>query len=82
MTSKEMRNEIERIMDGIYQNLDPKTTGAITRRKQELMRKTRVNTTKAGTQRYYLPSSATKEVVEDYLTNLINAMYDVCGYCF
>lgn len=81
-TKEQLKDEIYRIKQAIYRNLDFDTRNAIMKRQMDLMDETGVNKTKKGTQRYYLPTSAKKEVVDDYLTTLINATYDTLGYCF
>lgn len=79
MNVKELRNEIDRIKQQIYRTLDFETRKAIMYRQIELMDKTGVNKTKSGVQRYYLPKSCSKAVVEDYYETLINTLYDVLG---
>lgn len=81
MTRLEMINEIDRMKQGIYRTLDFETRKAIMYRQIELMDRTGINKTKNGVQRYYLTKSASKEVVDDYLTTLINAQYDIIGRC-
>ena len=81
MNKKEMLVEIKRLIEEM-KTLDFTTRSAIMNRQNELLELTKVNVTKGGAIRYYLPTSATKDVIEDYLTQLINAMYDVCGFCF
>ena len=82
VTIKEMREEIYRIKSEIRTNLDFQTQMAIMKRREELMLHTRVNVTKGGAVRYYLTSNASYKEVDDYLTQLINATYDILGYCF
>ena len=81
MTKMEMINEIDRMKQRIYRELDFETRKGIMYRQIELMDETGINKTKNGVQRYYLTKSASKEVVDDYLTTLINAQYDVMGRC-
>ena len=81
MNKKEMLAEIKRLREEM-KTLDFNTRSAIINRQNELLELSKVNITKGGAVRYYLPTSATKDAVEDYLTQLINAMYDVCGFCF
>ena len=81
MTRLEMINEIDRMKQRIYRELDFETRKAIMYRQMELMEKTGINKTKNGLQRHYLTKSASKEVVDDYLTTLINAQYDIIGRC-
>ena len=81
MTRLEMINEIDRMKQQIYRTLDFETRKAIMYRQIELMDRTGINKTKNGVQRYYLTKSAKKEVVDDYLTTLINAQYDILGRC-
>ena len=81
MYKEEMLNEIKRLRDEM-KNLDFATRTAIINRQNELLEHSHVNVTKGGKVRYYLPKNASREVVEDYLTQLINAIYDVCGFCF
>ena len=81
MTRLEMINEIDRMKQQIYRTLDFETRKAIMYRQIELMDRTGINKTKNGVQRYYLTKSASKEVVDDYLTTLINAQYDILGRC-
>ena len=76
-----MLNEIERLRDEL-KNLDFATRNAIIIRQNELLEHTRINVTKGGKVRYYLTKNASREVVEDYLAQFINAIYDVCGFCF
>ena len=80
-TKLEMVNEIDRLKQQIYRTLDFDTRKAIMYRQIELMDETGINKTKNGVQRYYLTKSAKKEVVDDYLTTLINAQYDILGRC-
>ena len=81
-TKKELLAEITRIKGEMFDNLNSGTYLAVRRRQQELLSASRVNLTKSGAVRYYLTKNAKYEEVDDYLTQLINAMYDVCGYCF
>ena len=81
MNKKEMLVEIKRLREEM-ETLDFTTRSAIMNRQNELLELSKVNVTKGGAVRYYLPTTATKDAVEDYLTQLINAMYDVCGFCF
>ena len=81
-TKSQMLNEIDRIKQRIYRELDFETRKAIMYRQIELMDGTGINKTKAGVQRYYLTKNASKKVVDDYLTTLINASYDITGSCF
>ena len=81
MNKKEMLVEIKRLREEM-ETLDFNTRSAIINRQNELLELSKVNITKGGAVRYYLPTTATKDAVEDYLTQLINAMYDVCGFCF
>ena len=76
-TKMEMINEIDRMKQRIYRELDFETRKAIMYRQIELMDETGINKTKSGVQRYYLPKNASKKVVDDYLTTLINATYDI-----
>lgn len=82
ITTEEMREEISRIKGEIKTNLDFQTQMAIMKRREELMLHSGVNTTASGAVRYYLTKNAKYEEVDDYLTQLINAMYDIVGYCF
>ena len=81
MYKEEMLNEIKRLRDET-ENLDFATRNAIINRQNELLEHSHINTTKGGKVRYYLTKNASREVVEDYLVQLINAIYDVCGFCF
>ena len=81
MNKEEMLNEIKRLRDEA-KNLDFATRNAIINRQNELLEHSRINVTKGGKVRYYLTKNASREVVEDYLVQLINAIYDVCGFCF
>ena len=81
MNKKEMLVEIKRLREEM-ETLDFNTRSAIINRQNELLELSKVNITKGGAVRYYLPTTATKDAVEDYLTQLINAMYDVCRFCF
>lgn len=81
-TKEQLKDEIYRIKQAIYRNLDFDTRNAIMKRQMDLMDKTGVNKTKGGIQRYYLTTNAKKQVVDDYLECLINATYDTLGYCF
>ena len=81
MNKEEMLNEIKRLRDE-SKNLDFATRNAIINRQNELLEHSRINVTKGGKVRYYLTKNASREVVEDYLVQLINAIYDVCGFCF
>ena len=75
MTVLEMRNEIDRMKQRIYRELDFETRKAIMYRQMDLMDMTGINKTKGGEQ------SASKKQVDDYLTTLINAQYDILGRC-
>ena len=81
-TKKDLQVEIRRIKDEMADNLDTKTYMAVFRRQQELLEVSKVNVTAGGKVRYYLTKNPKIEEVDDYLTQLINAMYDICGYCF
>lgn len=81
MTVLEMRNEIDRMKQRIYRELDFETRKAIMYRQMDLMDMTGINKTKGGEQKYYLTKSASKKQVDDYLTTLINAQYDILGRC-
>ena len=81
-TKKELQGEIRRIKDEMADNLDTKTYMRVMRRQQELLEVSKVNVTAGGKVRYYLTKNPKIEEVDDYLTQLINAMYDICGYCF
>ena len=81
MTKLEIRNEINRITNEM-KNLDITTRIDIMKRQNELLEESRVNVTKNGAVRYYLTKNASIDILDDYLTQLINAMYDVVGYCF
>ena len=81
-TVKELRNEIDRIKQNIYRNLDFDTRKAVYNKLEQLLTATAVNTTKSGAVRYYLPKTASKAVVDNYLDCLINAMYDTVGFCY
>lgn len=82
ITKKELQVEIRRIKDEMADNLDTKTYMRVMRRQQELLEVSKVNVTAGGKVRYYLTKNPKIEEVDDYLTQLINAIYDVCGYCF
>ena len=79
MNNKQLREEIDRIKQQIYRTLDFETRKAIHYRQMELMDKSGVNKTKGGVQRYYLPKSCSKAIVEDYYEQLVNTVYDVLG---
>ena len=81
-TKKDLQIEIRRIKDEMADNLDTKTYMRVMRRQQELLEVSKVNVTAGGKVRYYLTKNPKIEEVDDYLTQLINAMYDICGYCF
>lgn len=81
MTKLEMLNEIDRMKQRIYRELDFETRKAILYRQMDLMERTGINKTKGGEQRFYLTKSASKSQVDDYLTTLINAQYDTMGRC-
>ena len=81
MTRLEMINEIDRMKQRIYRELDFETRKAIMYRQMDLMDMTGINKTKGGEQKYYLTKSASKKQVDDYLTTLINAQYDILGRC-
>lgn len=78
-TVKQLREEIGRIQQRIYRELDFETRKAIHYRQMELMDKTGVNKTKGGVQRYYLPKSCSRAVVEDYYEQLVNTVSDILG---
>lgn len=79
MNKQELRDEIYRLKTELYRQIDYDTRMAIMKREMELADMTKVNVTKNGTVRYYLTSNASKKVLEDYLTNMINAQYDILG---
>ena len=79
-TKNEMLLEIKRLREEM-KSLDFATRNQIINRQNELLEHSRVNVTKGGEVRYYLTKNAKYDEVDDYLTQLINAMYDVCGYC-
>jgi hypothetical protein len=79
MNNKQLREEIDRIRQRIYRELDFETRKAIHYRQMELMDKSGVNKTKGGIQRYYLPKSCPKAVVEDYYEQLVNTVSDILG---
>ena len=81
-TKKELRDEIDRIKVDIYRKLDFDTRQQVYTRLDELLEETKVNTTKNGTVRHYLPKNVSYDVVDNYLECLINSMYDTIGYCF
>ena len=81
MTKQELKDEVYRLKTELYRQIDYDTRMAIMKREMELAEMTKVNVTKGGKVRHYLPSSASKKVVEDYLTNMINAQYDILGRC-
>ena len=76
-----MLNEIKRLRDEM-ETLDFATRTAFIYRQNELLEHSHINVTKGGKVRYYLTKNASREVVEDYLVQLINALYDVCGFWF
>ena len=79
---RELRNEIDRIKVDIYKKLDMETRKAVFDRFHQLLTESNVNVTSNGVVRYYLTKNASLDVLDDYLTQLINSMYDVVGYCF
>ena len=79
-TKNEMLLEIKRLREEM-KSLDFASRNQIINRQNELLEHSRVNVTKGGEVRYYLTKNAKYDEVDDYLTQLINAMYDVCGYC-
>lgn len=81
MNKKEMLNEINKIKKELL-GLDFDTQLAIYRRRDELLNESKVNVTGCGKIRYYLTKNAKYEEVEDFLTQLINAVYDVCGHWY
>ena len=81
-TKKVLRDEIDRIKVDIYGKLDYETRKGVFDRFHQLLTKSNVNVTKNGTVRYYLTKNASYDEIDDYLTQLINAVYDVVGYCF
>lgn len=82
VSKKELLDEIRRIKGEMADNLETRTYMVVMRRQQELMERSKVNITAGGKVRYYLTKNAKYEEVDDYLTQLINAMYDIVGYCF
>ena len=81
-TKKDMLDEIKRIKDEMAFVLDADVYMAVFRRQQELLEISKINVTASGTVRYYLIKNAKYNEIDDYLNQLINAMYDVCGFCF
>ena len=81
-TKKVLRDEIDRIKVNMYKKLDYETREEVLDRFHKLLTKSKVNVTKSGTVRYYLTKNASYDEIDDYLTQLINAVYDVVGYCF
>ena len=81
-TKKDMLDEIKRIKDEMAFVLDTDVYMAVFRRQQELLEISKINVTASGTVRYYLIKNAKYNEIDDYLNQLINAMYDVCGFCF
>ena len=81
-TKKDMLDEIKRIKDEMAFVLDADVYMAVFRRQQELLEISKINVTASGTVRYYLTKNAKYNEIDDYLNQLINAMYDVCGFCF
>ena len=81
-TKKVLRDEIDRIKVEIYRKLDMETRKGVFDRFHQLLTVSNVNITKNGTVRYYLTKNASYDEIDDYLTQLINAVYDVVGYCF
>ena len=80
-TKKDMLDEIKRIKDEMAFVLDTDVYMAVFRRQQELLEISKINVTASGTVRYYLTKNAKYNEIDDYLNQLINAMYDVCGFC-
>ena len=81
MNKQELKDEIYRLKTELYRQIDYDTRMAIMKREMELAEMSGVNKTKNGTVRHYLTSNASKKVLEDYLTNMINAQYDILGRC-
>ena len=81
-TKKVLRDEIDRIKVEIYRKVDMETRKGVFDRFHQLLTESNVNVTKNGTVRYYLTKNASYDEIDDYLTQLINAVYDVVGYCF
>ena len=81
-TKKDMLDENKRIKDEMAFVLDTDVYMAVFRRQQELLEISKINVTASGTVRYYLTKNAKYNEIDDYLNQLINAMYDVCGFCF
>ena len=81
-TKQQLRDEIDRIKVDIYRKLDFDTRQQVYTRLDELLEETKVNVTKSGTVRHYLPKNVSYDVVDNYLECLINSMYDTVGYCF
>ena len=81
-TKQQLRDEIDRIKVDIYRKLDFDTRQQVYTRLDELLEETKVNTTKSGVVRHYLPKNVSYNVVDNYLECLINSMYDTVGYCF
>ena len=79
MNKQELKDEIYRLKTELYRQIDYDTRMAIMKREMELAEMSGVNKTKNGTVRHYLTSNASKKVLEDYLTNMINAQYDILG---
>ena len=81
MTKNEMLNELKRLRKAVYETTDFNTNLKITKRHGELLELSNVNVTANGQVRHYLPKAANKTQVDDFLTQYINAIYDVLGYC-
>jgi hypothetical protein len=80
-TKKMLRDEIDRIKVNMYKKLDYETREEVLDRFHKLLTKSKVNVTKSGAVRYYLTKNASYDEIDDYLTQLVNAVYDVVGYC-
>ena len=81
MTKNEMLNELQRLRKAVYETTDFNTNLKITKRHGELLELSNVNVTANGQVRHYLTKTANKTQVDDFLTQYINAIYDVLGYC-
>jgi len=74
MTIKELREEIKRIQERMYNELKSNVEIKILDLRNEYLKN-------KGYTKHYMTSNMKKAELETYLECLINANYDILGYC-
>lgn len=74
LTIKEMKQEVKRINEENHKNLTSSEVAKISDLKGQYIKE-------SGYSRQYLATTSKKDEVENFLTCLINACYDVTGTC-